>query len=286
MLLNISIFFNLSSRLKPENIFLDSNRVIIGDFGLACCMKTKICENQGGSVHYTAPEVFLGGSYDGRSADVWSAGVILFALLSGRLPFDDESQARLVEKIRRGIFRMGDFPPEVCNLISRMLATEGKNRITIEQIKMHPAFRTGLCDGYVMPKPVPPANSVDPIKCCEAGSCDGELALRGNSLAKALCFRLVREAPYGSLVQKIGEVPRKTDVAMKAVQAFATNQGLTWVHPNDYLVVCDQKATDLRIEIRLEECRKGVLISGDAKLFAMTESLTDAIRGLPTNVIR
>ena len=69
--------------LKPENIMLDSNfQVKIGDFGFARWMKENIADTSCGSPHYAAPEVVKGIPYDGRKADIWSAGVILFALLA------------------------------------------------------------------------------------------------------------------------------------------------------------------------------------------------------------
>ena len=69
--------------LKPENILLDSNlNVKIADFGFARFVKSHIAETACGSPHYAAPEVIKGQQYDGRSADVWSCGVILYALLA------------------------------------------------------------------------------------------------------------------------------------------------------------------------------------------------------------
>jgi BR serine/threonine kinase len=71
--------------LKPENILLNQfNDIKIGDFGFARWMRRNIAETSCGSPHYAAPEVVRGIPYDGRAADIWSCGVILFALLSGR----------------------------------------------------------------------------------------------------------------------------------------------------------------------------------------------------------
>ncbi|OHS99150.1 CAMK family protein kinase [Tritrichomonas foetus] len=69
--------------LKPENILLDENdRIKIADFGFARWMKANIAETSCGSPHYAAPEIIKGLSYDGRCADIWSCGVILYTLLS------------------------------------------------------------------------------------------------------------------------------------------------------------------------------------------------------------
>jgi BR serine/threonine kinase len=69
--------------LKPENILLDANlNMKIADFGFARFVKSNIAETSCGSPHYAAPEVIAGLPYDGRAADVWSCGVILYALLA------------------------------------------------------------------------------------------------------------------------------------------------------------------------------------------------------------
>lgn len=69
--------------LKPENILLDyANQILIADFGFACWMPDNIAHTSCGSPHYAAPEVTRGISYDGCAADVWSSGVILYAMLT------------------------------------------------------------------------------------------------------------------------------------------------------------------------------------------------------------
>jgi serine/threonine protein kinase len=70
--------------LKPENLLLDKNKNIkIADFGMASLMEEgKLLETSCGSPHYASPEVVKGLKYNGTEADVWSCGVILFALLT------------------------------------------------------------------------------------------------------------------------------------------------------------------------------------------------------------
>ena len=69
--------------LKPENILLDPNKdVIIVDFGFASWMPDSIYHNNCGSLHYVAPEVLKSEPYNGKTADIWSLGVILFAMLT------------------------------------------------------------------------------------------------------------------------------------------------------------------------------------------------------------
>lgn len=84
--------------LKPENLLLDSNKTIkIADFGMASLQVTgKMLETSCGSPHYASPEIIRGVKYDGAKADIWSTGIILYALLTGNLPFDDENIRRLL----------------------------------------------------------------------------------------------------------------------------------------------------------------------------------------------
>lgn len=141
--------------LKPENILLDeATRVKIADFGFARWVRSNIAETSCGSPHYAAPEVINGHPYDGRKADIWSCGVILFALLAGYLPFDDPSIRALLHKVKRGNFQMPNFRPEIRDLLHKILTVDPQQRISIAEIKQHPAFRIGINEKYVFPSPV------------------------------------------------------------------------------------------------------------------------------------
>jgi BR serine/threonine kinase len=127
-------------------------------------MKSNIAETACGSPHYAAPEVVRGGPYDGRAADVWSCGVILFALLAGRLPFDDPSMRTLLAKVKAGRFLMpSTFSASIQDLISKMLCVDPQRRISIGVVKSHPAFRIGLNSEYKLPVPIPIAGDRAPI---------------------------------------------------------------------------------------------------------------------------
>ena len=142
--------------LKPENILLDqNNNVKIADFGFARWLKNSTTATACGSPHYAAPEVVKGIPYNGKKADIWSCGVILYALLAGRLPFNEPCFRDLITKIKNGIYRMPDFPADVKDLVARMLTVDPEKRITIEQIKHHKAFRIGLPRYYTVPLPFP-----------------------------------------------------------------------------------------------------------------------------------
>jgi BR serine/threonine kinase len=142
--------------LKPENILLDSNnRIKIADFGFARWIRRDIAETSCGSPHYAAPEVIRGVQYDGRRADIWSLGVILYALLAGYLPFDDPSIRNLLHKVKRGAFEMPAFPWDIQNLIRGMITVDPVQRITIDEIKKSAPFLRNLEPDYVLPSPIP-----------------------------------------------------------------------------------------------------------------------------------
>ncbi|MEW5318425.1 MAG: hypothetical protein WDW38_009648 [Sanguina aurantia] len=94
--------------LKPENLLLDSKMSLkIADFGLSNVMRDgHFLKTSCGSPNYAAPEVISGKLYAGPEVDVWSCGVILYALLCGSLPFDDENIPNLFKKIKGGIYNL------------------------------------------------------------------------------------------------------------------------------------------------------------------------------------
>lgn len=135
--------------LKPENLLLDASlNVKLADFGMAALESNgKLLETSCGLPHYAAPEIVLGLKYHGAASDVWSCGVILFALLTGRLPFDDENIRNLLLKVQAGSFEMPlDLSPDAQDLIWRMLTVDPNDRITTSQVLNH-----GLLAKYTVP---------------------------------------------------------------------------------------------------------------------------------------
>ncbi len=134
--------FNICHRdLKPENILFDSNHQLkIADFGMAALEnKNKLLETSCGSPHYAAPEIISGLNYHGKPTDIWSCGVILYALLSGKLPFDDQNISNLLKKVQSGNFEIPSFfSIEAKDLILKMLQINPLKRIKVDEILNHP----------------------------------------------------------------------------------------------------------------------------------------------------
>uniref|UniRef100_A0AC34REG7 Protein kinase domain-containing protein n=1 Tax=Panagrolaimus sp. JU765 TaxID=591449 RepID=A0AC34REG7_9BILA len=127
--------------LKPENLLLDERNCIkVADFGMASLqVEGSMLETSCGSPHYACPEVIRGEKYDGRKADVWSCGVILYALLVGALPFDDDNLRNLLEKVKKGVFHIPHFVPADCqNLLRSMIEVDPQKRISLQDVFRHP----------------------------------------------------------------------------------------------------------------------------------------------------
>ena len=129
--------------LKPENLLLDDKfNIKIVDFGLSNLYKNS--EKLGtacGSPCYAAPEMIRGEKYNGLKVDIWSSGIILYALICGYLPFDDNDTQILYQKIIKGEFSIPSYlSSKAIDILRRILDTNPLTRITIAEIKNHSFF--------------------------------------------------------------------------------------------------------------------------------------------------
>ena len=94
---------------------------------------------QCGSPHYASPEILTGARYSGPLSDVWSLGVLLFAMLCGSLPFNARSVPLLIKKIVEGKFKFPKFlSASSRHLISLILQIQPENRPSLDEIARHP----------------------------------------------------------------------------------------------------------------------------------------------------
>ena len=130
--------------LKLENILVTHNTTVyLWDFGMSV-RSTELGVlpelSQQGSVHYMAPEC-LGGAISLFKADMWALGIILFALMTGKLPFVDEYHPRLVDKIRYARIQFPDMiSQDIVDQIKQLLCVEPDERLTIQEVLSHPCL--------------------------------------------------------------------------------------------------------------------------------------------------
>ena len=129
--------------IKPENIIIEDNKNIkILDFGLSNFYpKNNVLYSSCGSLCYASPEMIEGKKYSGSCVDIWSSGIVLFAMLCGYLPFTDSDEQKLFKKIVEGKLYFPYFLSEQAkDLLNKVLNKDPLKRINIKKIKNHPWF--------------------------------------------------------------------------------------------------------------------------------------------------
>jgi 5'-AMP-activated protein kinase catalytic alpha subunit len=130
--------------LKPENLLLDyQHNLKLVDFGLSNTYKQgETLKTPCGSPCYAAPEMIEGKLYYGSRVDVWSSGVILFAMVAGFLPFEDKDTSKLYQKILSGEFQMPKNLSKDCqHMLKAVMETDPDKRLTTQQIMDHPWYK-------------------------------------------------------------------------------------------------------------------------------------------------
>ncbi|CUA72721.1 hypothetical protein RSOLAG22IIIB_10256 [Rhizoctonia solani] len=127
--------------LKIENILIShTGNIKIIDFGLSNLYNPEdhlstFC----GSLYFAAPELLNAKVYTGPEVDVWSFGVVLYVLVCGKVPFDDQSMPALHAKIKRGLFDSPMWLSQECkHILSRMLVTNPAARAPLSEVLNHP----------------------------------------------------------------------------------------------------------------------------------------------------
>ena len=132
--------------IKLENLIINpkTKELKIVDFGLSNIFSNKnnqLLSTSCGSPSYASPEMLCGKDYKATPVDIWSSGIVLYAMVCGYLPFKDDNNEILFEKIKNGKFCIPKFISEnLKNLLKKILVTDPEKRINIKQIKKHPWF--------------------------------------------------------------------------------------------------------------------------------------------------
>jgi serine/threonine protein kinase len=129
--------------LKPDNILIDREfNAKLADFGLCHVTNSKqLLQTPCGSPLYAPPEILSGQGYDGKAADIWSLGIVLYAMVTGMLPWSSENQIELFRQIKECPI---EIPPHLSpllqDLLSRMLDKDPAKRATIGEVLNSPWF--------------------------------------------------------------------------------------------------------------------------------------------------
>ncbi|KAL6454853.1 KIN1 Serine/threonine protein kinase KIN1 [Candida maltosa Xu316] len=132
--------------LKIENIMINEKGDIkIIDFGLSNLYAPRnLLKTYCGSLYFAAPELLSAKPYIGPEVDVWSFGVVLYVLVCGKVPFDDQSVSVLHEKIKKGNVEYPNFLSRECvSLLSRMLVVDPSKRASLYEVCSHPWMNKG-----------------------------------------------------------------------------------------------------------------------------------------------
>ena len=189
--------------IKLENLLLDADRGMkIIDFGLSAILQPgRKLRVHCGSPSYAAPEIVARKLYEGPPVDIWSLGVVLFAMVSGYLPFhaQQNNKQELCHKIIKGTYNAPDYiSKESKDLLRKMLTVDPSKRISIQQIWKHPWMRSfPLC---ASPKAGPTTVALDP----ETGETDedsdivDEMEIHGFHRSYTIEYLIKGEANYAT----------------------------------------------------------------------------------------
>lgn len=127
--------------LKPGNVFIDNqNNIKLGDFGLSRIMSDQsvFAYTHVGTPYYMSPEQIAEEAYNHKS-DIWSAGCVLYEIISLRAPFEATNKIQLANKIKQGtIDRIPKlYSEELFEVIRKMISVKQHDRLSCEELMKH-----------------------------------------------------------------------------------------------------------------------------------------------------
>jgi len=167
--------------LKPENVLIDEfPKIKISDFGLCGYISEKqLMKTFCGSPCYCSPECLCRVQYDGRLSDVWSLGVILYAMVTGEHPWNITNTSIMLRQILKGTYTIPSYiSPQCKDLITKMMQVNPRDRISIENIVKHPWLQNAENSKLKIPNsgssnslsPLPPLNGLTLAEISEASA--------------------------------------------------------------------------------------------------------------------
>lgn len=252
--------------LKPENLLLDEDgNLKVSDFGLSTfsehLRQDGLLHTTCGTPAYVSPEVIAKKGYDGPKADIWSCGVILYVLLAGFLPFQDDNLVAMYKKIYRGDFKC---PPwislEARRLIAKLLDPNPNTRISISKIMESSWFK----------KPVPKSMSKKKEKEEEVEfDFESEKSVQPTTMN---AFHIISLSQGFDLSPLFEEKKREEREEMRFATAGTPSRVISKLEQVAKAVKFDVKSSDTKVRLQGQERgRKGKLAIA-ADIYAVTPS--------------
>ncbi|XP_042482192.1 CBL-interacting serine/threonine-protein kinase 6-like [Macadamia integrifolia] len=253
--------------LKPENLLLDDEgNLKVTDFGLSAfaehLRQDGLLHTTCGTPAYVAPEVIGKKGYDGAKADLWSCGVILYVLLAGFLPFQDDNIVAMYRKIYRGDFKCPPwFSSEARRLITKLLDPNPNTRITIAKVMETSWFKKSL------PKTVRTKEEM------EFDSFDGEeeTKSKGKQLETLNAFHII-SLSEGFDLSPLFEEKKREEEALRFATSKPASSVISKLEEVGKAMNFNVKKSETRVKLQGQERgRKGKLAIA-ADIFAVAPS--------------
>ena len=233
--------------LKLGNLFLSEKLEIkLGDFGLAAKLdfdnekRHTVC----GTPNYLAPEVLSNKTGHSYEVDVWSLGVVLYAMVVGKPPFETPEVKMTYEKIRKGIYSFPEQIPlsdEIKNLITKIFNLDPSKRPTLDQILEHPFLNNGIG----VPKSMhistlamaPNKQMMEQLMTKDNGNRQtlGSQGTLGNDIGKSVSAIPRQKQPLASQVSTNnaeGDASKNADIYVKKWVDYSSKYGLGYLLSN------------------------------------------------------
>ncbi|KAL6221558.1 hypothetical protein ACLB2K_004954 [Fragaria x ananassa] len=213
--------------LKPENLLLDEDGDLkVTDFGLSAfsehLKQDGLLHTTCGTPAYVAPEVIGKKGYDGAKADLWSCGVILYVLLAGFLPFQDDNLVSMYRKIYRGDFKCPPwFSSEARRLVTKLLDPNPSTRISIAKIMDSSWFKKSI--PKTTSKQMETLNAFHIISLSEGFDLSPLFEEKKREEREELRFATTRSA--SSVISKLEEVGKAGKFKVKKSDSMVRLQG-------------------------------------------------------------
>ena len=185
--------------LKLENVLIDAtNHIKLIDFGFSRFGNPgEMFQTPCGSPAYAAPEVIGGQTYDGKAADMWSCGVVLFCLVTGNLPWKAGNQMVVFKQITDGKFDIPSGVSHLCqDLIQGLLRPDPALRLTAPEALKHP-WLDGVNVSWDDAPGIKPALSEKTFVNIFTSGAQAQAALSPRTVMKQMAERIVQRKPVG-----------------------------------------------------------------------------------------